>query len=238
MRRTAAQVVFGCASVLLSYPGESLHDDLDAVAEAVGRLPKGQARARLEEARAWLAAMPAMDAAACYVDTFDLRRKRSLHLTYYRHGDTRERGMALAALVDAYRASGLVVAPGELPDFLPALLELAAVTAEGAAVLGEHRPALESLREELEGAGTPFAGVVAAVTDALGARSRADREALARYRAQGPPSEQVGLEPFAPPESMGRGLDGEAGPCGGPGGQGFGPAVPGGDLAGQGAGLR
>ena len=73
-----------------------------------------------------------MEAAAAYVDTFDLRRRRSLHLTYYRHGDTRERGMALTALVDAYRVAGFRVAPGELPDFLPALLELAAVTPAGA----------------------------------------------------------------------------------------------------------
>jgi nitrate reductase delta subunit len=182
MRRPVAKLVFGCASVLLSYPEDCFADDLAAVADVLGRLPRGHARARLEEARAWLAGLSTMEAAACYVDTFDLRRRRTLHLTYYRHGDTRERGMALTALVDAYRAAGVRVVPGELPDFLPALLELAAVTPVGAAVLAE------------------YAGVVEAATDALGASSRADRDALRRYRAQGPPSERVGLEPFAPPE--------------------------------------
>ena len=79
-----------------------------------------------------------MEAAACYVDTFDLHRRRTLHLTYYRHGDTRERGMALTALVDAYRAARVRLVPGELPDFLPALLELAAMVPAGAAVLAEQ----------------------------------------------------------------------------------------------------
>jgi nitrate reductase delta subunit len=206
MRRPVAKLVFGCASVLLSYPEDCFADDLTAVADALCRLPKGQTRARLEEARAWLAGMSTMEAAASYVDTFDLRRRRTLHLTYYRHGDTRERGLALTALIDAYRGAGIRVVPGELPDFLPALLELAAVTPVGAAVLAEHRAALESLRGDLSKDSSPYADVVAAVTDALGASSRADRDALRRYRAQGPPSERVGLEPFAPPEVIGLGI--------------------------------
>ena len=45
--------------------------------------------------------------AARYVETFDLRRRASLYLTYYAHGDTRERGMALLRLKKLYRAAGL-----------------------------------------------------------------------------------------------------------------------------------
>ena len=97
-----------------------------------------------------------MEAATSYVDTFDLHRRRTLHLTYYRHGDTRERGMALTALVDAYRVAGVRIVPGELPDFLPALLELAAVTPVGAALLAEHRAALETLRADLERQAAPM----------------------------------------------------------------------------------
>lgn len=206
MRRAAAAIVFGCASVLLSYPEASFADDLTAVADALGRLPKGPTRVRLERARDRLAGASELEAAARYVETFDLRRQRTLHLTYYRHGDTRERGMALTAMIDIYREAGLQIAPGELPDFLPALLELAAVTPAGAAMLGEHRLALDALRSDLEEAGSPYADVVRAVTDTLGAATRSDRETLRRYRAQGPPSERVGLEPFAPPEIIKLGI--------------------------------
>jgi nitrate reductase molybdenum cofactor assembly chaperone NarJ/NarW len=204
MRRQTAATVFGCASALLSYPDDRFAADLSAVAAAVQRLPAGSARDDLEAATCWLAGRTPLEAAATYVETFDLSRGCSLYLTYYRHGDTRERGLALTALVDTYRSGGWQVTPGELPDFLPALLELAAVQSAGATVLAEHRAALDALRSALEHAGSRYKRVVAAVTAALPGPTRADRAALRRYQAQGPPSERVGLEPFAPPEVLGR----------------------------------
>ena len=206
MKRAASATVFGCAAVLLAYPGEDFVADMAAVGAAVTGLPSGRARNALAEVLRWLSAMTPMQAARTYVETFDLCRGTSLYVTYYRHGDTRERGMALTALIDAYRASGYAVVPDELPDFLPALLELAASGTAGAALLGEHRVALDALALALRDATSGYAPVLDAVLDALPSASRADRDALERYRAQGPPSEQVGLEPFAPPEVLGAGL--------------------------------
>ena len=206
MRRHGAAIVFGCASMLLSYPDESFARDLPALREALGTISDGPARSGLRAATEWLAQMPPLEAAATYVATFDLARGACLHLTYYRHGDTRERGLALAALAGAFREAGFGVAPGELPDYLPALLELAAAHPVGASVLGEHRAALEALRLALEEAASPYAGVVAAVSGVLPGPTRRDRQALHRYRAEGPPSEKVGLEPFAPPEVLGAGV--------------------------------
>ncbi len=206
MRRRVAAAVFGCASVLLSYPGERYSEDLAAVADALEAIPGGPARSGLGAAVDWLTPMSVLEAAATYVDTFDLRRGVCLHLTYYRHGDTRERGMALAALAGAYREAGFEVVPGELPDYLPALLELAAASRTGASVLGEHRMALDALQLALAQAASPYAGVVTAICGALPGPTRTDRQALRRYRSVGPPSEKVGLEPFAPPEVLGRGV--------------------------------
>ena len=206
MRRHGAAIVFGCASMLLSYPDESFARDLPALREALGTISEGPARSGLRAATEWFAQMPPLEAAATYVATFDLARGACLHLTYYRHGDTRERGLALAALAGAFREAGFGVAPGELPDYLPALLELAAAHPVGASVLGEHRAALEALRLALEEAASPYAGVVAAVSGVLPGPTRRDRQALHRYRAEGPPSEKVGLEPFAPPEVLGAGV--------------------------------
>lgn len=200
MKRSTGATVFGCAAVLLGYPGEDFAGDLAAVREATDRLPRGSVRTGLRTATDWLSAMSPTEAASTYVDTFDLNRDTSLYLTYYRHGDTRERGMALAALVDGYRSAGFVPAPGELPDFLPAMLELAAVHPNGAVLLSEQRAGVDALKDALAKQDSPYAGVVAAVADTLPSPSRTDKEVVARYRAQGPPSEQVGLEPFAPPE--------------------------------------
>jgi nitrate reductase delta subunit len=206
MRRQVSAAVFGCASVLLSYPDERFAEDLAAVDDALGRLPDGPARAALHTTAEWLAQMSPLEAATTYVETFDLRRGTCLYLTYYRHGDTRERGMALTALVDTFRGAGFGVVPGELPDFLPALLELAAAHLAGATVLAEHRMALDALHGALMKAESRYAGVVAAVREALPRVTAKDRQALRRYRAEGPPSERVGLEPFAPPEVVGVGM--------------------------------
>jgi nitrate reductase delta subunit len=203
MKRQVAATLFGCASVLLSYPDEGFVDDLDALRVALGRLPLSTPHSMLEAAARWLLAMPSLEAAQTYVDTFDLRKGVCLHLTYYRYGDTRERGMALAALAGALRRAGFEVVPGELPDYLPALLELAAAHPLGADLLREQRMSLDALHFALGKHASPYAGVVEAVRHLLPGPTRADRQTLQRYRAEGPPSEKVGLEPFAPPVALG-----------------------------------
>jgi nitrate reductase molybdenum cofactor assembly chaperone NarJ/NarW len=186
------------ASVLLQYPTRAVFDglgELDAAAAAAPRAARGHLGAFL----AWLRATPPHEVAAHYVETFDLRRRCALYLTYYRHGDTRRRGMALLAVKTAYRAAGLVPPAGELPDYLPVVLDFAAVAPAGADLLRRHRADLELLRRALHEAGTPYARVADAVCAQL---PRIGRRDLLRIRAaerQGPPAEDVGLEPFAPP---------------------------------------
>ena len=59
---------------------------------------------------AYLLETPPGRLAERYVETFDLRRRTSLYLTYYLHGDTRKRGVALL------RASTQVKSDGLTPD--------------------------------------------------------------------------------------------------------------------------
>ena len=132
-----------------------------------------------------------------YCRTFDFDRRATLHLTYHTCGDRRQRGLELVKLKRRYAEAGLEPATGELPDYLPMMLELAALEpAAGEALLNEHRPALELVRARLHERGSPYADVLDAVVDAL---PRATRGQLARARRvaeEGPPTELVGLEPF------------------------------------------
>jgi nitrate reductase molybdenum cofactor assembly chaperone NarJ/NarW len=92
-------------SFLLRYPGADVAAARDEVAGEVSALPDGPVREALERFLAgWTDDATAL--AARYVETFDLRRRASLYLTYYAHGDTRERGMALLRLKKLYRAPG------------------------------------------------------------------------------------------------------------------------------------
>ena len=203
MKRQDAALVFGCSSVLLSYPEDDFEADMLALNKSIDKLPRGRARACIRSAAAELASMPQIEAAAKYVETFDLQKRRSLHLTYYRHGDTRERGAALASLMELYKNAGATLSQGELPDYLPALLELAAVSTIGSSILREYRSSIQLLRNELTKSLNPYAGVIEAVMEAVGGISKGDRIVIQRYIAEGPPAESVGLEPFSSPEVIG-----------------------------------
>jgi nitrate reductase delta subunit len=189
---------FKLTSLLLQYPTAGLLAGLDELAAVAGACPR-PAREPLAGFLGWLRGTPPAVVAQHYVETFDLRRRTALYLTYYRHGDTRRRGMALLAFKAAYRAAGLVPPGDELPDYLPVVLDFAAVEPAGEDLLRRHRADLELLRRALHEAGTPYAGVVDAVCALLPRPSRKDLLRVSAAQRQGPPAEEVGLEPFAPP---------------------------------------
>jgi nitrate reductase delta subunit len=187
-------------SYLLRYPDAGVAAARPELAAEVAELPGGPVRAALERFLAEWSADPAH-----YVETFDLRRRASLHLTYYAHGDTRERGMALLRLKKLYRAGGLPLASSELPDHLTVMLAFAALAPPGygEALLAEHRPAIELLRLSLHDAGSPYAHVLDAIAACLPALGVKERSEVARLAREGPPEEAVGLEPYGPPETTG-----------------------------------
>ncbi len=79
-----------------------------------------------------------------------MRRRASLHLTYYAYGDTRKRG-SLLRFKHAYRQAGMQLSDSELPDYLPLVLEFAATVdqQQGERLLAEHVPVLELLRSRI-----------------------------------------------------------------------------------------
>lgn len=186
------------AALLLDYPGKQTLDLLDELHAAATSLPEPAGPALLsflDHARA----TPPMDLAADYVETFDLRRRNCLHLTYYAYGDTRKRGMALLRFKHAYRSAGATLGEHELPDHLSVVLEFAATVdpVAGRRLLVEHRPVVELLRLSLRDDDSPYAAVLDAVCATLPALSTADRRRIGELAAQGPPEEEVGMEPFA-----------------------------------------
>ncbi|MFG7941537.1 nitrate reductase molybdenum cofactor assembly chaperone [Streptomyces cacaoi] len=191
-------VVQQCAGRLLSYPDEQLYTQLPLLGEALGGVRGGPA-ATLRGFLGHVRATPRAELAAHYVRVFDFKNRRSLYLTWWTEGDTRRRGLALVRLKETYRAHGLDWAgSGELPDFLPAVLEFSALAGTDA-LLREYRPALELLRLSLGDGGTPYAAVLEAVCATLPGASPRDRAAARAMARRGPPREEVGLEPFGPP---------------------------------------
>ncbi|MGE5272407.1 MAG: nitrate reductase molybdenum cofactor assembly chaperone [Verrucomicrobiota bacterium] len=132
-----------------------------------------------------------------YVRTFDFDRRASLHLTYHTHGDRRQRGLELVKLKRRYADAGLELTGAELPDYLPVLLEFAALEPEaGEALLNEYRPALELVRARLHDNENPYAAVLDTIVDCLPRATKAQLARARRVAEEGPPTELVGLEPF------------------------------------------
>jgi nitrate reductase delta subunit len=192
------RVVWRIAALLLDYPTKQILDMLDELHAAVHSLPAPAGPALLsfiDHARQ----TPPTELAAYYVETFDLRRRNCLHLSYYAFGDTRKRGMALLRFKHAYRGAGVELGEHELPDHLTVVLEFAATVdpVAGRRLLMEYRPVVELVRLSLQDSESPYRAVLDAVCATLPELNVADRRRVAELAAQGPPEEEVGLEPFA-----------------------------------------
>lgn len=194
------------ASLLLDYPGPELIASLSELRAGVAGLPEPIVE-RMTGFVDYLEQTPERWLNQHYVDTFDLKRKCSMYLSYFLTGDTRKRGTALVRFVEAYRAIGFEVDRAELPDFLPIVLEFSARAAGkpggdeiASGLLNAHRQGIEVLRSSLTGLGSPYAALVEAVCQTLPPISDKVRDRYLELITAGPPSEMVGLSALGPLE--------------------------------------
>jgi nitrate reductase delta subunit len=186
-------------SLLLAYPDEQFDQHLALACRVAATLPEPVARPLLRFTT-HAGQTATADLASAYVATFDHRKRSCPYLTYYAHGDTRKRGVALLRLKQTYAAAGWRLAEDELPDHLAVVLEFAATDpGTGVRLLTEHRAGLELLRLALNDDRSPWAHVLDSVSATLPRLGGDEREAVLRLAAEGPPEEQVGIDPYASP---------------------------------------
>ncbi|MBW8731896.1 MAG: nitrate reductase molybdenum cofactor assembly chaperone [Terrabacter sp.] len=202
-QRRDDRVVHLVAARCLDYPREELVESLPMLTEALAEQGDSAGVRELAPLLEHLDTQPLAELQRAYVDTFDLSRKHALYLSYWTDGDTRRRGEVLGRFKAAYRSSGFLVdTHGELPDYLPMVLEFAACAdAEaGAAMLQDYRASLELLRIALQERESPYAAAAVAVCATLPGPSPVDRAAVMEMVGMsGPqPTESVGLDPYDP----------------------------------------
>ncbi len=204
MRPDDQVVALQAASLLLGYPDRAVYDQLRLLGRAAGQLPP-EAGVPLSRMVAHLSRTEQHQAEQDYVDVFDLRRRCCLYLTYYAFGDTRKRGMALLRFTHAYKSAGHALVSDELPDHLSVVCEFAATgdLAAGLHLLAENRAGLELIRMALADLASPYTDVLDVVRAVLPEPAPRDLERAMELARTGPPEEEVGLEPFGPPEYTG-----------------------------------
>jgi len=157
---------------LLSYPDAELREHLAEMRDAL-RTERALSSGRLAEIDVLLDRLGSprtLDTEANYVELFDRGRGTALHLFEHVHGDSRDRGPAMVDLMQTYEHAGLQLAPGELPDYLPVLLEFASTqpAREAREFLRETAHIVRAIFSALLERGSPYASVLAAILDLAG----------------------------------------------------------------------
>ena len=160
-------IVLRALSALLSYPRDDLRQALPEIADAIHNSPLVATREReglmalIEE----LAAGDLLETEERYVELFDRGRATSLHLFEHLHGESRDRGDAMVELKRLYEHAGFELSTGELPDYLPVVLEYLSCRdlAEARGVLSDCAHLLKVIARALMTRNSAYASVMQAL---------------------------------------------------------------------------
>ena len=164
---------------LLSYPDRALRDDLDDMRAAL-LVEQALTTERKDELYALMHHLKngnSLDNESEFVQLFDRGHSTSLHLFEHVHGDSRDRGPAMVDLVQTYEKAGLFLAPGELPDYLPVVLEFVSTQPpqEARAFLGEMAHIFNAIFNALQQRKSHYASVLGALLELAGEQAHAVR---------------------------------------------------------------
>jgi len=178
---------------LLGYPDAQLRRYLPEMREILRR-ESALSDSRVAELHTLIDALAnsdGLDTEANYVALFDRGRATSLHLFEHVHGDSRDRGPAMIDLGQTYAQAGLFLEPGELPDYLPAVLEFVSTQppCEARAFLGEMAHIFNAIFSALQQRESHYASVLGALLELAGETAQAVKVAVE------PPLDESWIEP-------------------------------------------
>ncbi|MGH7121281.1 MAG: nitrate reductase molybdenum cofactor assembly chaperone [Acetobacteraceae bacterium] len=160
-------ITLSALAALLGYPDPELRAALPEIADALRAAPRFTPANRnaLLELIDEIAAAEEFEAEERYVDLFDRGLATSLNLFEHLHGESRDRGQAMADLKQVYEKADFILTSCELPDYLPVLLEYLAQRdeAEIRSILGDCAHIVRSIGEALLKRRSRYAAVLDAV---------------------------------------------------------------------------
>lgn len=179
-------LTYRALGLLLGYPSaeqQQLMPEISRVIKDDHRLPDPLKRA-LDKLTHRLASEDLYTLQEDFVQLFDRTRTLSLNLYEHVHGESRDRGAAMAALIELYGQQGLELSARELPDHLPVFLDFLSTLEDerAASLLAEAVHVLEALAERLHKRSSPYRAVFGALVFLAG--ETADRELVAAMLAE------------------------------------------------------
>ncbi|MFW5443950.1 MAG: nitrate reductase molybdenum cofactor assembly chaperone [Methylococcaceae bacterium] len=158
--------VYKVLSILLEYPTKDLVTHWDDINQLIAELPNvaDEDKKILSGFTHWASGLDLTKFQAEYVNNFDMTAENSLYLTYHLFDEQdRDRGPALIELAELYKSTGFEISDGELPDYLPLILEYVSTmddVASAQAFLQQTSQAADIIASNLEKNESPYAPLV------------------------------------------------------------------------------
>ena len=145
-------------SYLFEYPSADWWEGVPTHAAAVTDVERPQSREVFEEFFGYIGETERQEFEDAYVRAFDFSQNTNLYLTTHNRTDFGKQSEEMLRYKQLFLDAGYDL-ERELPDYLPALLELAAAVPERTSlhILREIQPKLELLRDRLIEAKLPYA---------------------------------------------------------------------------------
>lgn len=158
--------VYKIISILLEYPTKDLVEHWDEIKQLISELSNltDEDNKILCGFIQWASSLSLTRLQAEYVDNFDMTAENSLYLTYHLFDEQdRDRGPALIELTELYKSTGFEIGDGELPDYLPLILEYVSTMNDqvsAQAFLQQTAQAADIIASNLEKNESPYAPLV------------------------------------------------------------------------------
>ncbi len=158
--------IYKIISILLEYPSKDLVAHWEDINQLITELPNtaSEDKKTLTAFILWASSLSLTRFQAEYVDNFDMTADNSLYLTYHLFDEQdRDRGPALIELSELYKSTGFEIKSGELPDYLPLILEYVSTmddVASAQAFLQQTSQAVGIIASNLEKNESPYAPLV------------------------------------------------------------------------------
>ncbi len=114
-------------SVLLHYPDEELFNRIDEIPSAADHSRPAEIESAIQAFVNELNTHSLIQVQEKYTAVFDIDPKTTMNMTYHAFGDNEKRAAALAHLQHNYEQAGWERITGELPDYLPMMLEFLSI---------------------------------------------------------------------------------------------------------------
>ena len=142
------KIILKVAAHLLEYPDENWWADLSDYRAAVDELQSTQTREVFQDLFDYVEQVGRKDYEQQYVRSFDFSQNTNLYLTTHNRTDFGKQANEMHDFKQLFLENGFDLQK-ELPDYLPAILELAATVepVNSKKILDTSRPKIELLRE-------------------------------------------------------------------------------------------